>query len=54
MEFIQHELDNISEEEPCTDSDDSDAVVLEPDPESAFQSIIGHNKYSPEIRKLYL
>ena len=38
-----------SEEESC----DSDTSFQAADVESTFQDIIGHRKYSPEIRKLY-
>ena len=52
-ECAQLEIENLdlqSEEEAC-DSDTSFQVVH--DVESTFQDIIGHRKYSPEIRKLY-
>ena len=42
-------LDLRSEEESC----DSDTSFQAADVESTFQDIIGHRKYSPEIRKLY-
>ena len=42
-------LDLQSEEESC----DSDTSFQAADVESTFQDIIGHCKYSPEIRKLY-
>ncbi len=50
----QLEIENLDlplEEESC-DSDTS-FQVTESDAESTFQDIIGHRKYTPEIRKLY-
>ena len=51
-EYARLEIENLdlqSEGESC----DSDTSFQAADIESTFQNIIGHHKYSPEIRKLY-
>ena len=52
LECAMLEIENLdlqSEEE----SFDSDTSFQTTDAESTFQNIIGHHKYTPEIRKLY-
>ena len=51
-ECVQLEIENLdlqSEEESC----DFDTSFQATDVESTFQDIVGHRKYTPEIRKLY-
>lgn len=53
-ECVQLEIENLdlqSEEESC--DSDSSFQATSTDVESTFQNIVGHRKYSPEIRKLY-
>ena len=51
----QVEMENLelqSEEEPCSSDSDTNSETCD-DAESTLQSIIGHHKFSPELRKLY-
>ena len=52
-ECVQLEVENLDLQSDDEESRDSDTSFQATDVDSTFQDIIGHRKYSPEIRKLY-